>query len=66
MNKEKAKKELEKIYDNNFKFGKMAKSWQHNFSKALKHNPALSLILKLVIFANVGIWIILLITVNKF
>ncbi len=68
MNKDKhkAKKELEKIYDDRFKWEKAAKSLKNNFVKSLKENPKLNVILKLLVVANLGIWLVFLMMLSKF
>jgi hypothetical protein len=59
QNKELARKELEKIYENNFKWLQAGKVLRSRFSSSLNENPKLNLILKLALFANVGIWLTL-------
>lgn len=54
--KTQAKKELEKIYDDRFKPLKAGKKLRKEFSDSLQKNPALNLILRLVVVANIGIW----------
>lgn len=65
-NNNQAKKELEKIYDSNFRANKIAKTFRKNFLKTLRDNPKLNLILKLLFLANIGIWLTLFITISKF
>lgn len=52
-----AKKELEKIYDNRFKWLQAGRVLNGRFNNSLEDNPRLKLILKLSLFANVGIWL---------
>lgn len=52
-----AKKELEKIYDNRFKWLQAGRVLHGRFNNSLEDNPRLKLILKLSLFANVGIWL---------
>ncbi len=68
MNKDKhkAKKELEKIYNDKFEWEKAAKSLKSNFVKSLKENPKLNVILKLLVIANLGIWLVFLMMLSKF
>ncbi len=56
-NKDLAKKELEKIYDSEFSFIKNGKSLKKKFFKSLEEHPKLAALLKLLIIANVGIWL---------
>lgn len=57
QNKNLAKKELEKIYDNEFSFIKNGKSLKKKFFKSLEEHPKLAALLKLLIIANIGIWV---------
>ena len=66
QDKHKAKKELEKIYNDKFKWEKAANSLKSNFVKSLKENPKLSVILKLLVVANLGIWLVFLMMISKF
>lgn len=59
-----AKEELEKIYDNRFKWLQAGKSLRGRFSESLNENPKLSLTLKGVILANVGIWLVVILLLN--
>jgi len=52
-----AKKELEKIYDNRFKWLQAGRFLHGRFNNSFEDNPCLKLILKLSLFANVGIWL---------
>lgn len=52
-----AKKELEKIYDNRFKWLQVGRTLRGRLSQSLHDNPKLNLILKGVVLANIGIWI---------
>lgn len=54
-----AKKELEKIYDNRFKWLQAGRVLRGRLNNSLEDNPRLKLILKLSLFANVGIWLTL-------
>ena len=64
QNKELARKELEKIYENNFKWLQAGKILRSKFSSSLDDNPKLNLVLKLAIFANIGIWSSLIILIK--
>lgn len=66
QDKQKAKKELEKIYNDKFKWEKAANSLKNNFVKSLKENPKLNVILKLLVVANLGIWLVFLMMLSKF
>ena len=52
-----AKKELEKIYNNRFRWIQAGKFLNGRLYNSLDENPRLKLILKLGIFANLGIWL---------
>jgi hypothetical protein len=54
--KKMAKKELEKIYDNRFKWLHAGKVLRGRLTDSLEENPRLKKILKLTILANIGIW----------
>lgn len=65
LNKESAQKELEKIYDSHFEWLKNGKILRDKFSRSLKENPKLNLLLNLAIFANIGIWLTFILLVYK-
>jgi len=52
-----AKEELEKIYDNKFKWVQAGNALRNRLSDSLNSNPKLKLILRLSILANIGIWL---------
>ena len=56
QNKKLAHKELEKIYENRFKWLQAGKLLRDRVLSSLQENPKLSLILKLSIIAHIGIW----------
>ena len=51
-----AQKELEKIYENRFRWLQAGKILRGRLSDSLELNPRLKMILKLSALANVGIW----------
>ncbi len=51
-----AKQELEKIYENRFKWLQAGKLLRGRFAQTLHDNPNLNRVLKLVVLANIGIW----------
>ena len=51
-----AKKELEKIYENRFKWLQAGRILRGRLNNSLDENPNLKKILKLSILANIGIW----------
>jgi hypothetical protein len=51
-----AKKELEKLYDNRFKWLQAGKLLHGRLYDKLEQNPKLTTILSLCIIANIGIW----------
>ena len=59
QDKKSVRKELGEIYDNNFKL------LRNKFSQVLKQNPKLNLILRLLIVANIGIWLSVALLVLK-
>jgi hypothetical protein len=54
--KKMAKIELEKIYDNRFKWLHAGKVLRGRLTDSLEENPRLKKILTLSILANIGIW----------
>ena len=60
-----AKKELEKIYDSSFQWLQAGKILQNRFSRSLKENPRLNLLLRLAVLANVGIWSVLVLLLSQ-
>jgi hypothetical protein len=60
-----AKKELERIYDARFKWLQVGKMLRGRLSQSLHDNPKLNLVLKLVVFANIGIWISAIILISQ-
>jgi hypothetical protein len=60
-----AKQELEKIYDNRFKWLQVGKMLRGRFADSLHNNPKLSWVLRLVIIANIGIWSSLILFILK-
>lgn len=60
-----AQKELEKIYDARFKWLQAGKMLRGRLSQSLHDNPKLNMVLKLAVFANVGIWISVIILISK-
>ena len=61
-----AKQELEKIYNNRFKWLQAGKMLRGRFAQTLHDNPKLNLVLKLVVLANIGIWSSLVFLFLKF
>ena len=59
-----AKQELEKIYNSRFKWLQAGKVLRGRLSESLSENPKLSLTLKGVFLANVGIWLTVLLLLN--
>lgn len=59
-----AKRELEKIYESRFKWLQAGKFLRGRFSQSLEDNPKLSLVLKGVFVANIGIWLAVLMLLN--
>lgn len=58
-------KELEKIYDGCCGWIKNGKILRNKFSRSLQENPKLDLVLKLVVVANIGIWLVLILLVGQ-
>lgn len=60
MNKsnQKTKKEMERIYDTHLDWMKAGRKLKISFLESLKENPKITLLLKLAIIANIGIWIL--------
>jgi hypothetical protein len=58
--KEIAKQELEKLYDNQYRWIQAGEALRGRFDSALKENPKLKIILILSITANIGIWLTLI------
>jgi len=52
------KKEMEKIYDSHLSWMNAGRKLQVSFLESLKENPKITLLLKLGIMANIGIWIL--------
>ena len=52
------KKEMEKIYDSHLCWMNAGRKLKVSFLESLKENPKITLLLKLVIMANIGIWIL--------
>lgn len=63
QDKKLAKQELEKIYNNRFKWLQAGKMLRGRFTQSLHDNPTLNLTLKGVIIANIGIWSMFLLMV---
>ena len=59
-----AQRELEKIYDNRFKWLQAGKMLRGRFSDSLSINPKLNLVLKGVFLANVGVWLTVILLLN--
>ena len=55
--KDLAKEELEKIYDNKFKWIQAGNALRDRLGDSLNTNPKLKWILRLSIIGNVGIWL---------
>ncbi|MBM3590662.1 MAG: hypothetical protein FJX30_04760 [Alphaproteobacteria bacterium] len=55
--KEIAKEELEKLYDNQFRWVQAGQALRGRFGETLKDNPKLKWIFLLSISANIGIWL---------
>lgn len=55
--KDLAKEELEKIYDNKFKWIQAGNALRNRFDDSLNINPKLKWILRLLILGNIGIWL---------
>jgi hypothetical protein len=55
--KELAKEELAKIYDNQFKWVQAGNALRNRFGDSLNINPKLKWILRLLIIGNIGIWL---------
>lgn len=51
-----AQMELEKIYENRFKWLQAGKILRGRLTDSLEVNPRLKMILKLSVLANIGIW----------
>jgi hypothetical protein len=51
------KKEIEKLYNEKFKWVKAGNALKSNFGKTINNNPKLKWILILSITANIGIWL---------
>jgi hypothetical protein len=63
--KKSTKEELEKIYNNELKWLQAGKILRSRFSNSLKENPRLNMLLKLLIIANIGIWLTFIIITSK-
>jgi len=57
--------QLEKIYDNELKWIQAGKMLRNRFSSSLKENPKLNILLKLVVIANIGVWLTFIIITSK-
>ena len=55
--KEIAKEELEKLYDNQYRWIQAGQALRGRFDETLHNNPKLKWILILSITANIGIWL---------
>jgi hypothetical protein len=52
-----AREELEKIYDNKFKWIQAGNALRDRLGDSLNNNPKLKWILRLSIIGNIGIWL---------
>lgn len=59
--KEIAKEELEKLYDNQYRWIQAGEALRGRFGETLTDNPKLKWILFLSISANLGIWLIFIV-----
>jgi len=55
---QKTKREMEKIYDSHLSWMNAGRKLKISFLESLKENPKITLLLKLGIMANTGIWIL--------
>ena len=55
--KEMAEKELEKMYDNQLAWLQVGKLLHNRINVSLQESPKLSMLLKLSILSNIGIWL---------
>jgi zona occludens toxin (predicted ATPase) len=55
---QKTKREMEKIYESHLGWMNAGRKLKMSFLESLKENPKITLLLKLVIMANIGIWIL--------
>ena len=55
--KDLAREELEKIYDNKFKWVQAGNALRNRLGDSLNTNPKLKWILRLSIIGNIGIWL---------
>ena len=55
--KDLAREELEKIYDNKFKWIQAGNALRDRLGDSLNNNPKLKWILRLSIIGNIGIWL---------
>lgn len=53
------KQEMEKLYDSGFEWIQAGKILRERVAKSLRENPKINLILRLVILANLGVWLTL-------
>lgn len=60
--KDLAREELEKLYDNKYKWIQAGKVLRGRFSNSLDNNPTLKWILILSIISNVSIWLTFLLS----
>ncbi|MBU6141262.1 MAG: hypothetical protein KGP29_06920 [Proteobacteria bacterium] len=60
-----AKQELERIYENRFKWLQAGRTLRGRFAQTLDDNPKMNWVLKLVILANIGIWSSLVLFIFK-
>lgn len=52
-----AKEELEKLYDSKFKWIQAGNALRNRLSDSLENSPKLKWIFRLLIIANIGIWL---------
>jgi hypothetical protein len=52
-----AKEELEKLYDSKFKWIQAGNALRNRVGESLENSPKLKWILRLLIIANIGIWL---------
>lgn len=59
------KKEMEKIYDKHLDWMSVGRKIKASFLGSLKENPKVTLLIKLGVAANIGIWILVFLKVYE-
>ena len=59
QDKKQTEKHLEKIYNNKIHSKKFVKNFKDQFNDKMKESPSILMIIKLLILANIGIWLTL-------